>query len=71
MNLVEMMDDSVDWVEGGSVGVILPAAVLVHQMVLRRVLAEGLATDLVTRTARPVEASCGGVNSDRLVAEMG
>ena len=71
VDLVKVVDDAVHWVEHGAVRIVLAAAVLVHQVVLRRVLAERLAADLVTRTARPVEAGCGGVDCDRLVAEVG
>ena len=70
VDLVKVVDDAVHRVEHGAVGIVLAAAVLVHEVVLRRVL-ERLAADLVTRTARPVEAGCGGVDCDRLVAEVG
>jgi len=62
MNLVEMMDDSVDWVEGGSVGIIFTAAVLIHQVV-RGSVGERYATELSgwgtwARDTVRVDASC-------------
>ena len=41
MNLIEVVDDAVDGVEDGAIGVILPTAMLVHEMEHRRVLERG------------------------------
>jgi hypothetical protein len=55
VDLVEMMKHAVHGVEDGAVGVVLRAAVLIHQMVTGSVL-EGVAALLVARRARPILA---------------
>eukprot|EP00962_Isochrysis_galbana_P000867 scaffold250_cov110-Isochrysis_galbana.AAC.11 len=53
--LVEVMEYTVDRVEDGAVGVVFSAAVLVHQVVRRRVCEWG-ATELIQRRARLAHA---------------
>jgi len=55
VNLVEVVEDAVHGVEDGAVRVVLAAAVLIHQVELRRIL-ERLAAELVARVAGAVEA---------------
>ena len=57
VDLVKVMEDTVDWIKDGAIRVVLAAAVLIHEVVHGRIL-EGLRAELVAGVARPVEACC-------------
>ena len=55
VDLVEVMEDAMDRVEHRAIGIVLTAAVLVHQVEGRSVC-KGLAAEFITGIAGPVQA---------------